>query len=67
MTFLQHRSTISRATRPDQAVVTASIAELPGLLDASALPGPVLVMIGNAVSSANDEGSRRIQAITDMA
>jgi uroporphyrin-III C-methyltransferase/precorrin-2 dehydrogenase/sirohydrochlorin ferrochelatase len=58
---------ISRATRPDQAVVTAPIAELPGLLEASALPGPVLVMIGNTVSSANDAGSRRMQAITDTA
>ncbi len=42
---------ISRATRPDQAVVTASIGELPRLLDASALPGPVLVMIGRALKS----------------
>jgi uroporphyrin-III C-methyltransferase/precorrin-2 dehydrogenase/sirohydrochlorin ferrochelatase len=50
---------ISRATRPDQAVVMASIAELPGLLEASALPGPVLVMIGNTVSSANNAVSRR--------
>jgi uroporphyrin-III C-methyltransferase/precorrin-2 dehydrogenase/sirohydrochlorin ferrochelatase len=58
---------ISRATRPDQAVVTAPIAELPGLLEASALPGPVLVMIGNTVSSANGAGSWRIQAITDTA
>jgi uroporphyrin-III C-methyltransferase/precorrin-2 dehydrogenase/sirohydrochlorin ferrochelatase len=50
---------ISRATRPDQAVVSAPIAELPGLLEASALPGPVLVMIGNTVSSVNGAGSRR--------
>ena len=37
---------ISRATRPDQAVVTASIAELPEPLAQAGLPGPVLVMIG---------------------
>ncbi|HEU5444356.1 MAG TPA: siroheme synthase CysG [Pseudolabrys sp.] len=58
---------ISRATRPDQAVVTAPIAELPERLAQAALPGPVLVMIGKTVSSANDAVSRRIQAITDTA
>jgi uroporphyrin-III C-methyltransferase/precorrin-2 dehydrogenase/sirohydrochlorin ferrochelatase len=50
---------ISRATRPDQAVVTAPIAELPEWLAQAALPGPVLVMIGNAVSSASGAVSRR--------
>src|SRR5258707_3602558 len=37
---------IARATRPDQAVVTAPIGELPLRLSQAALPGPVLVMIG---------------------
>ena len=50
---------ISRATRPDQAVVTAAVRELPRLLDASALPGPVLVLIGKTVSSASGAVSRR--------
>jgi uroporphyrin-III C-methyltransferase/precorrin-2 dehydrogenase/sirohydrochlorin ferrochelatase len=50
---------ISRATRPDQAVVTASIAELPEQLAQAALPGPVLVMIGNTVSSESGAVSRR--------
>jgi uroporphyrin-III C-methyltransferase/precorrin-2 dehydrogenase/sirohydrochlorin ferrochelatase len=50
---------ISRATRPDQAVVTASIAELPEQLAQAGLPGPVLVMIGNTVSSASGAVSRR--------
>jgi uroporphyrin-III C-methyltransferase/precorrin-2 dehydrogenase/sirohydrochlorin ferrochelatase len=50
---------ISRATRPDQAVVTASIAELPEQLAQAGLPGPVLVMIGNTVSSASGAQSRR--------
>ena len=49
---------ISRATRPDQAVVTASIAELPEQLAQAGLPGPVLVMIGNTVSSASGAVSR---------
>ena len=40
---------ISRATRPDQAVVTASIAELPEQLAQAGLPGPVLVLIGRAL------------------
>ena len=50
---------ISRATRPDQAVVTATIAELPEQLAHAGLPGPVLVMIGNTVSSASGAASRR--------
>jgi uroporphyrin-III C-methyltransferase/precorrin-2 dehydrogenase/sirohydrochlorin ferrochelatase len=37
---------IARATRPDQAVVFAPIAELPQRLAEAELPGPVLVMIG---------------------
>lgn len=40
---------IARATRPDQAVVTAPVAELPARLVQAALPGPVLVMIGRVV------------------
>ena len=42
---------IARATRPDQAVVAAPIAQLPTRLAQAALPGPVLVMIGNVVGS----------------
>ena len=37
---------IARATRPDQAVVSAPIGELPARLAQAALPGPVLVMLG---------------------
>ena len=40
---------IARATRPDQAVVSAPIAELPGRLAQADLPGPMLVMIGHAM------------------
>jgi len=40
---------IARATRPDQAVVEATIAELPKRLTEANLPGPVLVMIGHVV------------------
>ena len=42
---------ISRATRPDQAVVTAPINELAERLAQAGLPGPVLVMIGRALKS----------------
>jgi uroporphyrin-III C-methyltransferase / precorrin-2 dehydrogenase / sirohydrochlorin ferrochelatase len=42
---------ISRATRPDQAVVTAPIGELAERLAQAGLPGPVLVMIGRALKS----------------
>jgi uroporphyrin-III C-methyltransferase/precorrin-2 dehydrogenase/sirohydrochlorin ferrochelatase len=37
---------VARATRPDQVVVTAPIAELAARLAAAELPGPVVVMIG---------------------
>src|SRR5262245_43537631 len=54
---------ISRATRPDQAVVTAPIAELAGQLAQAGLPGPVLVMIGKTISSAVGTISRRSNAM----
>jgi uroporphyrin-III C-methyltransferase/precorrin-2 dehydrogenase/sirohydrochlorin ferrochelatase len=41
---------IARATRPDQAVIAAPIAELPRRLAEADLPGPVLVMIGNVIA-----------------
>ncbi len=44
---------IARATRPDQAVVSAPIAELPGRLAQADLPGPVLVMIGHVIGEKN--------------
>ena len=40
---------IARATRPDQAVVSGPIHELPALLAKAALPGPLLVVIGRVV------------------
>ena len=40
---------ISRATRPDQAVVSAPIGELAERLAQAGLPGPVLVLIGRAL------------------
>jgi uroporphyrin-III C-methyltransferase/precorrin-2 dehydrogenase/sirohydrochlorin ferrochelatase len=40
---------ISRATRPDQQVVSAPIAELSAEITRAELPGPVLVMLGRAM------------------
>ena len=40
---------IARATRPDQAVVSGPIGELPERLAQAALPGPVLVMLGRII------------------
>jgi uroporphyrin-III C-methyltransferase/precorrin-2 dehydrogenase/sirohydrochlorin ferrochelatase len=40
---------IARATRPDQAVVSAPVGELPLRLAEADLPGPVLVMIGHVI------------------
>ena len=52
---------IARATRPDEASVEATIADLPARLAASSLGGPLLVMIGRALSEvelhAKDSGS----------
>src|SRR6187401_2947040 len=50
---------ISRATRLDQAVVSAPIGELPERLAQAGLPGPVLVMIGKTLMPAGASGSRR--------
>jgi len=40
---------VARATRPDQAVVSAPIGELPQRLVQAALPGPLLVMLGHSL------------------
>ncbi|MEI9805755.1 MAG: siroheme synthase CysG [Pseudolabrys sp.] len=48
---------ISRATRPDQAVLAAPIGELPERIAQSSLPGPVLVMLGHALSAAAQSDS----------
>jgi len=48
---------IARATRPDQAVVTAPISELPLRVAEANLPGPVLVMLGHAL-----EGRAKLRA-----
>jgi uroporphyrin-III C-methyltransferase/precorrin-2 dehydrogenase/sirohydrochlorin ferrochelatase len=40
---------IARATRPDQAVVSAPIGELAERIAQAALPGPVLVMLGRII------------------
>ena len=42
---------IARATRPDQAVVSAPIGELPQRLAQAALPGPLLVMLGHVLGA----------------
>ena len=54
---------IARATRPDQASVAAAIGDLPQRLERDKLAGPVLVMIGNAVSLrvARPAGRLRVQ------
>ena len=40
---------IARATRPDQAVVSGPIGELPQRLAQADLPGPLLVMLGHSL------------------
>ena len=46
---------ISRATRPDQRVVSAPIGELSVRIAEAKLPGPVLVMLGRIVGSQSGE------------
>jgi len=41
---------VSRATRPDQQAIASTIAELPKQLAERALPGPVLVLLGRALT-----------------
>ena len=54
---------ISRATRPDQAVVTAPIVELADRLTQAGLPGPVLVMIGKTVAPLTQSLNRSMSAL----
>jgi uroporphyrin-III C-methyltransferase/precorrin-2 dehydrogenase/sirohydrochlorin ferrochelatase len=41
---------VARATRPDESVIAASVAELPARLSAEAPSGPVLVLIGHVLA-----------------
>jgi len=54
---------ISRATRPDQAVVSAPISELAERLAQAGLPGPVLVMIGKTVTPPTQSSNRSMSAL----
>jgi uroporphyrin-III C-methyltransferase / precorrin-2 dehydrogenase / sirohydrochlorin ferrochelatase len=51
---------VSRATRADETLLSAPIADLPAKLDQAGLPGPVLVMIGQvfAVGQARQDAIR---------
>jgi uroporphyrin-III C-methyltransferase/precorrin-2 dehydrogenase/sirohydrochlorin ferrochelatase len=42
---------VARATRPDEARIVSTVAELPERLAEAGLPGPVVVMIGRAFES----------------
>ena len=58
---------ISRATRPDQATVAAPIGALPEKLAQTALPGPVLVLLGRVTAGrtalSTDEKRGSVQRI----
>jgi uroporphyrin-III C-methyltransferase/precorrin-2 dehydrogenase/sirohydrochlorin ferrochelatase len=43
---------VVNATRPDERVITATIAELPGCLAAATIAGPTVVMIGQVFGRA---------------
>ena len=53
---------IFRATRPDQTVLAAPIGELPQRLAQAALPGPVLVLVGNVTARASFATAPRLSA-----
>jgi uroporphyrin-III C-methyltransferase/precorrin-2 dehydrogenase/sirohydrochlorin ferrochelatase len=42
---------VSRATRSDEQVVASTLKDLPGVLEARAVPGPLLVLIGQVLSA----------------
>jgi len=46
---------VARATRPDESVVAAPVAELPARLSAEAPSGPVLVLIGHVLAERASE------------
>ncbi|RDV05786.1 uroporphyrinogen-III C-methyltransferase [Undibacter mobilis] len=49
---------IARATRPDQQVIRSGISDLPALIAAAKLPGPVIVMLGRAFARQAAPASR---------
>jgi uroporphyrin-III C-methyltransferase / precorrin-2 dehydrogenase / sirohydrochlorin ferrochelatase len=53
---------IARATRPDQAVVSAPIGQLPGSIEKAGAGGPMLVMLGRSCLAANDLSNEAMAA-----
>jgi uroporphyrin-III C-methyltransferase/precorrin-2 dehydrogenase/sirohydrochlorin ferrochelatase len=53
---------IARATRPDQQVIAAPIADLAARIAQASLPGPVLVMVGQALGGHNAVAAAPAQA-----
>ncbi len=50
---------VSRATRPDQTNIAGPISELPARLLEAAMPGPVLVMVGQVMAASQPSQARR--------
>ena len=59
---------VERATRPDERVIAATIADLPSRLVAEQPSGPVVVMIGRVfkdvveTAASGEPGSRQVRA-----
>jgi uroporphyrin-III C-methyltransferase/precorrin-2 dehydrogenase/sirohydrochlorin ferrochelatase len=58
---------IACATRPDQAVVYASIGDLPALIEQAALAGPVLVLLGQVCRNEKCGSLGSVSAVTGVA
>jgi uroporphyrin-III C-methyltransferase/precorrin-2 dehydrogenase/sirohydrochlorin ferrochelatase len=56
---------IARATRPDQQVVASPIGELPERLAQAALPGPLLVMVGQVMGAQAAETSTNPKTVSN--
>jgi uroporphyrin-III C-methyltransferase/precorrin-2 dehydrogenase/sirohydrochlorin ferrochelatase len=57
---------VARATRPDQAVVADTIGRLPARLSELSLPGPLLVLLGQALAAPGGESRSNAEKQTGV-
>lgn len=55
---------VSRATRPDQASISAPISLLPARLEVAEMPGPVVVMIGRVFDGVAEQARLELQPVS---
>ena len=59
---------VANATRPDEAIIAGTIADIADRIDAAHIDGPTLVMIGRVLAeAAKDAAQTHLRAMTEAA